>query len=289
MAPSVFPPQLHSQLLKSDEAEGGGSAAQGFPILDLNVKSEGPQEAALVTSGSSSSPSIPGSIYTPQSSMASSTPATSADTRTSGSSAAPPATATGMPSSGGPNGISHSDCHHSSGGINSQRQCAQQASLITGLKDFRNRKNQVCLTRQDGSSMWCTMRASLFLRPVNSRENEDKVRHWTRSTQPFPPNIATSFPSPLRPGAHVPPFLPVRVKDSDNDDESVSSSNHEGGGSLAMHGSTQPEVILSFRPVDREMHPVNNKQARQVRFPPRPPSYFDVHPQSGSRPFSVMC
>jgi hypothetical protein len=54
-----------------------------------------------------------------------------------------------MPSAGGVptynnnNGVNQSDCHHSSGGINSQRQCAQQASLVTGLKEFRNRKNQV--------------------------------------------------------------------------------------------------------------------------------------------------
>jgi hypothetical protein len=74
--------------------------------------------------------------------------------------------------------------------------------------------------------------------------------------------------------------LPLLSQDADalsdnDDDRSVSSSNQDGmggaGGSLL--GSTQPEVILSFRPVDREIHPVNSNNNnhhhnRQVRRPP---------------------
>lgn len=67
-----------------------------------------------------------------------------------------PSRATGMPSngmSGGQGG--QSDVHHSSGGINSQRQCAQQASLVPGLKECRARKNQV------GSLPYSTMMTSI--------------------------------------------------------------------------------------------------------------------------------
>lgn len=74
---------------------------------------------------------------------------------------------------------------------------------------------QVCLKRQDGSSMWCTMRATLFLRPVNMKEDE-------KGADP--------------------------ENGSDNDDASDASGNGDANGNF----QNIPEVILSFRPLEKE-------------------------------------
>jgi hypothetical protein len=135
--------------------------------------------------------------------------------------------------------VDTSSFHHSSGGgINSLRQCAQQGGTHITKKDAVSRKNQVrkdplvrgraprapqlivwgsscvqvCLRRSNGSPMWCTMRATPFVRPASMQEYDEKEEA------------------------------------SDGDEErSVQSASFDVGSSVI-----QPEVILSFRPVERE-------------------------------------